>query len=590
MTGNYRIGQILVKKGIVNDNILEKALTLQEKESPKNRRKIGEILISEFNIDRNEVFRELALTYGFREFDPSKEPVDEERIKFIKDIFDNLKNGKKETILNKRLLPFKVDKKKNDVLIILSPEPTDRDISDIAVHTGFSKYEIFYSPSEFIEGVYEKIGLHTNEFLRNLDEIQNEIEVIEENEEINEETLDREINKGFLVNLVEGSLVEAVKINASDIHVIPKDNDKVEIHFRIDGKLRLWHLQENTKPEAMAAVFKDLSRNIDRFERESAQDGFIQRKIDGYIIRFRVSILPIVGMEFERKLESIVIRVLDDRKMITDLDELGLHNRVKAHFIDSISKPQGLVILTGPTGCGKSTTLLAALSYVMKPSLNILTVEEPVEYLIKGARQLKIGHKMDFEQAMRAILRHDPDIVMVGEIRDLQTAEIGIKLANTGHLTFSTLHTNDAPSVVSRLYKMGVEPFLIAYAINIVVAQRLVRALCLHCKKEIKEISPSLMSALDLTEEELITSTFYDAVGCNKCYSGYKGRAAIHEVLYFDKEIRNIILKSANNIDEDTIKEAGRKNGMLTLRESGRELVKKGITTCEEILCATTED
>lgn len=590
MKKHLRLGEILVNKGVVSEEIVEKALKIQEEESFEKRRKLGEILTDEFGINKDDINRESSRFYGFREFDPSKEVVDEERIKFIKGVYDSLKDGKREIAINKKLLPFKIDENKKDVLIIISPDPTDREILELTAQMGYPKYEVLYSNSGYIDELSEKIGILTNEFLRNLENIQDKVEIVEEETEIDEEALDKDINKGFLVNLIEGCLVEAVKKGASDIHMIPKENNRVEIHFRVDGKLRQWHVQENTKPEAVASVFKDASKNVDRFERESAQDGFMQRRIDGNIIRFRVSILPIIGGEFERRLESIVIRVLDDRKMVTDLGKLGLQKVAKKHFIESISKPQGLVILTGPTGCGKSTTLVAALSYVLKPSLNVLTVEEPVEYFIRGSRQLKIGPKMGFEQAMRAILRHDPDIVMVGEIRDLQTAEIAIKLANTGHLTFSTLHTNDAASVVSRLYKMGVEPFLIAYAVNIVVAQRLVRLLCPRCKKPAEKIDPAFASTLGFTEEELNSSTIYEAVGCSKCFSGYAGRVAIHEALYFNKEIRNIILKSAENIDEGSIKEAGIRNGMLTLRESGKERIKEGLTTCEEILFATTAE
>jgi len=248
----------------------------------------------------------------------------------------------------------------------------------------------------------------------------------------------------------------------------------------------LWHTQENTLPEAVMAVVKDRSKGLDRFERERAQDGFIQREIDGHIIRYRVSVLPTIGTELKNKFESIVIRILDDRKVIRDLGKLGLTGYANTAFVKAISQPQGMIILTGPTGSGKSTTLVAALYQVINPTKNVLTVEDPVEYVIEGARQLKIGYKMNFEQAIRSILRHDPDIVLVGEMRDKETAETAIKLANTGHLTFSTLHTNDAPSAVARLFKMGVEPFLIAYAINIIVAQRLIRKLCENCKKKIK--------------------------------------------------------------------------------------------------------
>jgi len=335
-------------------------------------------------------------------------------------------------------------------------------------------------------------------------------------------------------------------------------------------------------------VFKDKTRNVDRFERDCAQDGFIQKKVDGYLIRYRVSIIPIVGSEFDRRLESIVIRILDDRKVITDLKKLGLQRQALADFHRAITKPSGIVIITGPTGSGKSTTLVAALYAVISPDKCVLTVEDPVEYLIQGARQLKISDKMTFDNAMRSILRHDPDIVLVGEIRDLTTASIAMKLANTGHLTFSTLHTNDAPSAVSRLYKMGIEPFLIAYSVNIVMAQRLVRRLCPHCKQPIDDLDRE--AALGFSEEELQNTTIYKAVGCEKCRGGYKGRSAIMEALYFTKEIREIIITSGEEVNEEAIRDAAVKNGMLTLRMSGRERIKEGVTTIEEIAAITVEE
>jgi type IV pilus assembly protein PilB len=321
-----------------------------------------------------------------------------------------------------------------------------------------------------------------------------------------------------------------------------------------------------------------------------AQDGFIQRKIDDYLIRYRVSIIPIVGSEFDRKLESIVIRILDDRKVITDLNKLGLQSQALSDFKKSINKPSGIVIVTGPTGSGKSTTLVAALHAVITPEKCVLTVEDPVEYLIHGSRQLKISDKMGFDAAIRAILRHDPDIVLVGEIRDLKTAETAMKLANTGHLTFSTLHTNDAPSAVSRLYKMGIEPFLIASSVSLILAQRLVRRLCKECKRPLSEEHYESARALGFTEQELQENTLYEPVGCDNCRHGYKGRTAVMESLYFTSAIKKMIVDSGDQIDEDAIREEAVKNGMLTLRASGRERIKEGITSIEEIVAVTVED
>ncbi|HNS74463.1 MAG TPA: GspE/PulE family protein, partial [bacterium] len=418
-----------------------------------------------------------------------------------------------------------------------------------------------------------------------------EVTIIDEEEEnkVDEEELTSAVNKSLLVNLFEGCLVDAVRKGASDIHIIPKEGNSTEIYIRLDGRLILWHRQEGIKPEALLAVVKDRTRNVDRFEWEMAQDGFIQRLVDSFLIRFRVAILPIVSSALGRKYESVVIRILDDRKVITDLDKLGFDNYARSEFIKAIKKPQGMVILTGPTGSGKSTTLVAALSHVMTPELNILTVEDPVEYNIPGARQLKIGGKMNFDQAMRTILRHDPDIVMVGEIRDAKTAEIAIKLANTGHLTFTTLHTNDACSVVSRLYKMGIESFLIAYAINLVVAQRLMRTLCKHCRQPLSAAEAATAGPLGFTPEEISRATFYRAVGCPKCRNGYSGRIGIHEVLPFTPEIRRIILEASSDVDEDAIRASAMKAGMTTLRAAACRRAAEGVTTLEEVSAVTIE-
>ncbi|MFC1724738.1 GspE/PulE family protein [candidate division KSB1 bacterium] len=584
------IGEVLVEEGIIPAETLTKALEIQGGEPVSSRRKIGDILIDEFDINRHKIYGKIAEIYGFKEIVLDGVKIEDEQMDFIKSLIEKVDQKDKDFIVKNRIIPFKLSEGKKDVLIILASDPTDKYIPDLIVHLGFNKYDVSYGKLEDVDKLINQIPSLQNEFLQILEDMKEEEEApVDEEEGINEDALDAEIHQSKLTSLVEGSLIEAVRRGVSDIHIIPAEGNKVEFNFRIDGRLQTWHVQEKTRPEAISAVYKDRTKNVDRFERESAQDGFIQRKVDDYIIRYRVSILPIVGAEFERKLESIVIRILDDRKVITDLEKLGLQKQAKADFVKAIERPQGIIILTGPTGSGKSTTLVAALCYVIDPSLCILTVEDPVEYMIRGARQLKIGPKMNFDQAMRSILRHDPDIVMLGEMRDQKTADIAIKLANTGHLTFSTLHTNDAPSAVSRLYKMGIEPFLIANAISIVVAQRLIRTLCTKCKKQI-DINKNIPRALGFPEEDIDKTVFYEPVGCDECSKGFKGRAAIHEALLFTKEIRRIILDSEENIDEEAIREQAVKYGMLTLRMSGIDRVKQGITTCEEVAHATTDE
>jgi type IV pilus assembly protein PilB len=587
-----KIGFTLLKKGVIDYETLEKSLKVKDTEGKRNRRNLGQILVNDFKADHDLVFREVANLYAFREIFLVDEQIDKPRIDFIRKFVDPLPENARTMLMQAKILPLKFDEKQTDKLVIIAADPTDRRIPVVARNFGVKKYEVAYCRIKDIQGLIEQVIPPENEFLRLLEDSQLGIEVKEDETAVDEEALEAEISKSAIVNLVEGALVEAVRQGASDVHVVAKEGKRTEFWFRLDGNLKLWHVQENTMPEAVAAVVKDRSKNVDRFEREMSQDGFIQRLVDEHMIRFRVSIMPVVGMEYKHKFESIVIRVLDDRKVITDLEKLGLQGPARDFFYKAIAKPQGIIILTGPTGSGKSTTLIAALHQVIDPSVNVLTVEEPVEYIIKGARQLKIGNKMTFDLAIRGILRHDPDIVLVGEMRDKTTADIAIKLANTGHLTFSTLHTNDAPSAISRLYKMGIEPFLIGYAINIIVAQRLIRTLCTICKRPIpkEEIDHDVYLKFGFAEEDIEAGTLFEAVGCEKCNGGYKGRAAIHEALYFTKEIRHIIVKSGADVDEESIRKQAVKDGMWSLRRSGIERAKNGETTLEEIASATTDD
>ncbi|MCX6136740.1 MAG: GspE/PulE family protein [Ignavibacteriales bacterium] len=587
-----KIGYTLLKKGVIDYETLEKSLKVKESEaSKKERRNLGQILVSEFSADHDAVFREVANLYAFRETYVTDEVVDKARIEFIKKIVDALPETSRDMLIQTKMLPFKFDEKQSDKLIVICADPTDRNIPLIARNFNAKKYEVTYCRMKDIQTILEQVIPPQNEFLKLLEDSQ--IGIVETNSDdmaVDEEALEAEINKSAIANLLEGCIVEAVRRDVSDIHIVPAEGNKTNFLFRVDGNLTVWHCQENTMPEAVLAVVKDRTQNVDRFEREASQDGFIQRVIDGHQLRFRVSIMPIVTTEFKHKFESIVIRVLDDRKVITDLNKLGLQGPARDFFNRAISKPQGIIILTGPTGSGKSTTLIAALYQVIDPTVNVLTIEEPVEYIIKGARQLKIGPKMSFEQSIRGILRHDPDIVLVGEMRDKITAETAIKLANTGHLVFSTLHTNDAPSAVARLYKMGIEPFLIAYAINIIVAQRLIRTLCKVCKTPIEQEDWPSMLKFGFTEEELRTYTIYKPVGCDKCNGGYKGRAAIHEALFFSKAIKNIVLSAGERVDENAIRDQAARDGMWTLRRSGMERMKEGTACLEEVIANTVED
>ncbi len=586
-----KMGEALLERGIITEQVLEEALAIMEREPEHVQRRLPTVLIEEFDVDEESVMRHVAEFYAFNEVglgDTYKSVEQVERISKSKEL---IPESLFEEMMHIKALPYRID---NQKIIIATSNPLNRELPELIERLPFRQHEIAYLPSEKTSFLISQVFEQKNEFLELLEEYGEKTEYIDEEDEdlLDEEQIDAEINQSMLNSLVEGMLVESVRRDVSDIHIIPVDKSHSDVFFRVDGNLQLWIKQNNIRPEALSAVIKDKTRNVDRFERDSSQDGFIQRMVDGHQIRYRVSIIPMVGADFNRKFESIVIRILDDRKVITDLEKLGLQKNAKDAFVKAINRPSGIVIITGPTGSGKSTTLVAALYSVINPSVNVLTVEEPVEYLIRGARQLKISEKMTFDQAMRGILRHDPDVVLVGEIRDLKTAEIAIKLANTGHLTFSTLHTNDAPSAVARLYKMGIEPFLIATSINLVMAQRLIRKLCEHCKEPVEkdEELRELAKGVGFNKEDIEEITFYQPVGCPKCNKGYKGRMAIHEALYFDKHLKKLIYDAGGNIDEEMIRKTAIDAGMLTLRASGRLRIRNGFTSIQEVVAATIED
>lgn len=582
----------MIEKGIIEPQVLESALDVLNKEKNKERRKLPQILVDQFKIDRDLVYREVADYYAFRSLDISMEAVDDGVLGFIRKELSSLPASMRELIHENNVLPYSIDPERPGRLLVITPDPTKPEVYKIARTFHYQKFEICYVPLSQWEELWKRVSIDRAVYRDKETMLRGEsfVDEVEEDSDQFEQEIEEEITRSGLVDLVESIFVDAVRVGASDIHVIPRGEKITEFHFRVDGKLARWYTHNETRAEAVSAVVKDRAKNLDRFERNTAQDGFAQLIIDKKIIRFRLSVIPLIGKELKNKFESIVIRVLKEPAVGGSLEDLGFDPYTESVMRKAVKKPYGIIIVTGPTGSGKSTTLVASLRTVMDPSLNIITVEDPVEYFIDGARQVKLNAKLDFEGALRAILRHDPDIVMVGEIRDRLTAEIAVKLANTGHLTLSTLHTNDAPSAVSRLYKMGVEPFLIAYSINIILAQRLIRKLCERCKSPINEPDTDAFLKLGLTEEEIRNTKFYQPIGCIDCVKGFKGRIAIHEALYFSKEIRRMILDAGSSVNEEAIRKHAIQSGMRTLRMNALELLKKGMTTFEEVVSASADD
>ncbi len=414
-------------------------------------------------------------------------------------------------------------------------------------------------------------------------------EISEEGEEGKEgksysELLQEDISgddEGPIIRLVDLVFEEAVRLRASDIHFEPFE-DKFIIRFRIDGVL---HEIQSPSKKLQGPILSRLKlmSGMDLSEKRVPQDGRIQKVLLGRHFDFRVSSLPALHGE------SIVTRLLEQSGVLLGLEQIGFLEDTVNQFKQMIRRPHGIILMTGPTGSGKTTTLYSALNVINNVDTKIVTVENPVEYQIEGINQVQVNEEigLTFSLALRSILRQAPNVILVGEIRDLETAEIAISAAMTGHLVFSTLHTNDAPGANTRLVEMGIKPFLVSSAIQAIIAQRLVRTTCKECK-EPYEADPLVIKDLGFDPDEYQGHTFVRGKGCETCnYTGYKGRTAIHEILENSDEIRDLVM---NNASTDEIRKLGRKQGMRTLREDGWQKVLRGMTTMVEVARITAAD
>ncbi len=405
----------------------------------------------------------------------------------------------------------------------------------------------------------------------------------DEQEEVDLSEISEEAGESKVVRLVNTIIKDALEKGVSDIHIEPYEK-RIRVRFRKDGVLSTEIEPPKKLHSAMVSRIKIMS-DLDIAERRQPQDGKFQMQYEGRKIDFRVSVLPTVHGE------KVVLRLLDSSDLGMNLDDLGFEERALNHFREAINQPWGMILVTGPTGSGKSTTLYSAIQEVQTPKENIVTVEDPVEYQVDGIVQTQVedDQGLTFAKALRSILRQDPDTVLVGEIRDLETADIAVKAALTGHLVLSTLHTNDAASAIARLTDMGVDDFMVSSSVNLVSAQRLMRELCDNCKQPMEMPDWDFLLRIGFSEEQLSNDpTFYEAVGCDQCLEGYTGRFAILETIKVDEQLRKMILDGASThaLKEYSINELG----MLTLRQSALKNVLKGKTSIEESLRVTMAD
>jgi type IV pilus assembly protein PilB len=435
----------------------------------------------------------------------------------------------------------------------------------------------FKDEDPFSSTADEGLSVDVDEFDRAVGEALDDVEVVEESVD---ETL-KEVERP-IVKLVNGILINAIKERSSDVHIEPYESS-LRVRQRVDGVMyTVMNLPVKIKSAVTSRI--KIMANLDISERRLPQDGRIKLKLGNKReIDFRVSTVPCLFGE------RTVLRLLDKSNLQVDLTKLGFEEEPLKDLMEALDKPYGMILVTGPTGSGKTTTLYSALHYLNKIGVNISTAEDPVEYNFLGINQVQVREDigLTFATALRSFLRQDPDIIMVGEIRDFETGEISVKAALTGHLVLSTLHTNDAPSTVSRLLNMGVEPFLVAASVILIVSQRLTRVVCTSCKEEEKVPVPALIQ-LGFSEEEAQTVKCYKGRGCPSCYnSGYKGRIALYEVMPLKEQLKEMILEGAS---ADELKKTAIRLGMKTLRMSGLAKIKTGVTSIDEIVRVTFGD
>jgi len=562
-----KLGEILINEGLINKSQLDEALRFQK----LSGRALGDILVDRGFIKEIDLYNIIAkqLDIPFVSLkDGSLKPSQDDNLeKLIPQSFARSQMilplskhlGSLTVALSNPLDLLAVDNLKKITGCDINPViATKSDIRDAIAK--------FYGSKDMLEEIVDRSYEITDSVIGDFKPYTN----IDSLEDIVARAEDAPVIK--LINLI---LIQAVKERASDIHIEPF-REKINVRFRIDGILhRIAPPSQHLLP-ALISRIKILSK-LDISEKRLPQDGGFTVKIEDRSIDLRVSVVPTIYGE------KAVMRILDKGAVSFELDDLGFSQKDLENFKACISKPYGLILITGPTGSGKSTTLYSALNYIMTPRKNIITIEDPVEYQLSGINQVQVKPQigLTFAEGLRSFLRQDPDIMMVGEIRDLETAEICIRASLTGHLVLSTLHTNDAPSAVTRLIDIGLEPYLVMSSLLLIMAQRLVRRLCPKCKLPVK-MPDDIAAHYNIQKRDI-----FKAKGCEFCRNtGYTGRVAIHELLLMDQNIKQIIIKDGNSED---IKNQGKKTGMRTLLEDGLGKVQEGITSIEEVMSCVFE-
>jgi type IV pilus assembly protein PilB len=565
---SQRLGDLLVREKIITPEQLNTALRAQKESGGHTR--LGSTLVQLGYVSDEEVTNFLSRQYGVPAINLQYFEIDPSVVKLIPE----------ETAKRYQILPLS---RVGAALTIAMVDPTNVfAMDDIKFMTGFNIEPVVASEPAIAEAIEKAYGSSARE--ENVDELlasmgdEADVELQGEQAEIDLSELEKSADEAPIVKLVNIVMSDAVKRGASDIHIEPYEKE-YRVRFRIDGVLQPIMSPPLKLKDAITSRIKIMAK-MDISEKRLPQDGRIMLKMvvagKKKQLDFRVNCLPTLWGE------KVVMRLLDKENLRLDMTKLGFEPESLEKYQHAVLKPYGMVLVTGPTGSGKTNTLYSSVSLLNKPDTNIITAEDPVEFQLHGVNQVQMKETigLNFATALRAFLRQDPNVILVGEIRDFETAEIAIKAALTGHLVLSTLHTNGAPETISRLMNMGIEPFLVATAVHLICAQRLVRRICVECREEVP-LPPQAKMEAGFTAEEARTAKIFKGRGCNTCNNtGYKGRTGLYEVMEVDDEIRELILIGASAVE---LKKKAMERGMITLRRSGLTKIKEGLTTLEEV-------
>ena len=570
-----RFGRVLTKMGKVSRDDVQAALTLQQ--TSHKGKKLGAILLETGKITARDVEIALAGQFGF-------EFIDLESLDLPAEVIAAIQPA---TAQSYKVIPIAFDPGAKAVTIAMKGRDNYRAADDLKNVMGFSSVRCVVAPPEQIDSLLARhyggksMAEAGKRILAEQDSAAVKAAATRSSASIDLTTLNDAMSDNKVVELLNHLLMQAIADKASDIHMEPFENE-FKVRYRIDGVL--YEMLPVPKPLAMPMVSRvKVLAKLNISERRLPQDGRVEMTLESGPVDLRVAVLPTMFGE------SVVLRVLDRSNVQLSLDRVGLRDDDLENVRTLINKPNGIVIVTGPTGSGKTTTLYAALNELNTPDTKILTAEDPVEYDIDGLIQCQVNHdqELTFARLLRSFLRQDPDIILVGEVRDLETAQIAIQASLTGHLVFTTLHTNDAPSSIARLMDLGVESFLLTATLEAIIAQRLARRICTQCKEEFLPSEEQLME-LALRPQDVGGRTFFRGKGCERCNkSGYKGRLAIFEIMVMNDDMRELIMSQAST---SVLRHEARKRGMRTLRECGLLSIYDGQTTIDEVVRETLSE